>query len=320
MYVVTGDRQLFMAFANLSMLGELGRQYLSGWANQTCVDTTFQFCNEAVNILTTGITEMQDVYHPTGAFIILDGSECFLMYCNSLTALEMAAHALIADVHVTRPVAKRARSSVTSKPSVNWKKSFTWPKHALMGDEHKGITKLADHFQVEHNRCIYHKTSKFALSWFNTLDLTWTCCRYCQTVRQAVWVQYFTNRDTYNDFYELISRAWQVAVPECKEHVHRSFIKWLPAKGEEGAARWFENQWEGKSWMLCGIGYSMAGGHNGQEGSHRCKRGATGGGGKNLNLPCCLSLLAQYMENHYERLESWAIAHGISEQPRGCDL
>jgi hypothetical protein len=102
-----------------------------------------------------------------------------------------------------------------------------------------------------------------------------------------------------------------VAVPECKEHVHRSFIKWLPAKGKEGAARWFENQWEGKSWILCGIGYSMAGGHNGQEGSHRCKCGATGGGRKNLNLPCCLSLLAQYMENHSERLESRAIAHGI---------
>jgi hypothetical protein len=98
MYVITGDRQLFMAFANLYMLGELGRQYLSGWANQMCVDTTFQFCNEAVNILTTGITEMQGVYHPTGAFIIPNGSDSFLMYCNSLTALEIAAHALIADV------------------------------------------------------------------------------------------------------------------------------------------------------------------------------------------------------------------------------
>jgi hypothetical protein len=121
---------------------------------------------------------------------------------------------------------------------------------------------------------------------------------------------YFTNRDTYNEFYELISRAWRVAVPECKEHVHRSFIKWLHAKGEEGAARWFENQWEGKSWMLCDIGYSMAGGNNGQEGSHRYKRGATGGGRKNLNLPYSLSLLAKYMEDHSERLESRAIAHG----------
>jgi hypothetical protein len=100
MYVVTGDRQRFMAFANLYMLGELGRQrqYLSGWANQTCVDITLQFCNEAVNILTTGITEMQGVYHPTGAFIIQDGSESFLMYHDSLTALKIAAHALIADV------------------------------------------------------------------------------------------------------------------------------------------------------------------------------------------------------------------------------
>ncbi len=84
-----------MAFANPYMLGEPGSQYLSGWANQTCVDTTFQFCNEAVNTLTTGITEMQGEYHPTGAFIIPDGSKSFLMYLNSLTALEMAAHAII---------------------------------------------------------------------------------------------------------------------------------------------------------------------------------------------------------------------------------
>jgi hypothetical protein len=108
---------------------------------------------------------------------------------------------------------------------------------------------------------------------------------------------YFTNLDTYNEFCELISRAWRVAVPECKEHVHCSFIKWLHVKGEEGAARWFENQWEGKSWMLCDIGYSMACGNN--------------GGRKNLNLPYSLSLLAQYMEDHSERLESRAIAHGI---------
>jgi hypothetical protein len=75
--------------------------------------------------------------------------------------------------------------------------------------------------------------------------------------------------------------------------------------------RWFENQREGKSWMLCDIGYSMAGGNNGQEGSHRYKHGTTGGGRKNLNLLYCLSLLAQYMEDHSERLESRAIAHGI---------
>jgi hypothetical protein len=54
---------------------------------------------EAVNILTTGIIEMQGAYY--GAFIILDGSESFLMYRYSLTgviALEMAAHPLIADM------------------------------------------------------------------------------------------------------------------------------------------------------------------------------------------------------------------------------
>jgi hypothetical protein len=138
MYVVTGDRQLFMAFVNLYMLGELGRQYLSGWANQTCVDTTFQFCNEAVDILTTGITEMQGVYHPTGAFIVPDGSESFLMYCNSLTALEIAAHALIADV---QPCDKAGRKTCTFVRDIKAEpelkkfmktkaaKAFTWPKH-----------------------------------------------------------------------------------------------------------------------------------------------------------------------------------------------
>jgi hypothetical protein len=34
-------------------------------------------------------------------------------------------------------------------------KAFSWRKHSLMGDEHKSISKLAHHFQVEHNRCIY---------------------------------------------------------------------------------------------------------------------------------------------------------------------
>jgi len=37
---------------------------------------------------------------------------------------------------------------------------------------------------------------------------------------------------------------------------------------------------------------------------------AAAGPRKNLNLPYSLSLLAQYMEDHSERLESRAIAHG----------
>jgi hypothetical protein len=156
-----------MAFANPYLLGELGRQYLSGWANHTCVDTTFQFCIEAVNILTTGITEMQGVYHPTGAFIIPDGSKCFLMYRNSLTAMEMAAHALIADV---QPCDKAGCRTCTFVRDIKARSSVT-SKFVLI-PEHKGITKLADHFQVEHNRCIYHKTSKLSLSWFHSLDLT----------------------------------------------------------------------------------------------------------------------------------------------------
>jgi hypothetical protein len=103
-----------------------------------CVDTTVQFCNEAVNILTTGITEMQGVYHPTGAFIIPDGSESFLMYRNSLTALEIAAHALIADV---QPCDKAACKTCTFVRDIKAEpemkkfmktkaaKAFTWPKH-----------------------------------------------------------------------------------------------------------------------------------------------------------------------------------------------
>ena len=160
-----------MAFPNPYMLGELARQLNSGWANQTCVDTTFQICNQAVNMLTTGVTKLQAVYHPTASIIIPDGAESFVMYRNALTALEKAAHAFIADVQPcdaagcktcafvrdikTEPEFKKFMKSKTAK-------ECSWPKHSLMGDEHKGITKLADYFEVEHNRCIYHKTSKFS--------------------------------------------------------------------------------------------------------------------------------------------------------------
>ena len=121
--------------------------------------------------MASGCAGMQGVYHPTGAFIIPDGSQSFLMYHNSLTALEIAAHALIADV---QPCDNAGCKTCTFVRDINAEpemkkfmktkaaKAFTWPKHSLMGDEHKGITKLADHFKVEHNRCIYHKTSKFA--------------------------------------------------------------------------------------------------------------------------------------------------------------
>jgi hypothetical protein len=64
-------------------------------------------------MLNTGIIEMQGVYHQTGAFIIPDGSESF--------------------------VEKFMKTKAA--------KAFSWPKHRLMGDEHKGFTKLrANHF------------------------------------------------------------------------------------------------------------------------------------------------------------------------------
>jgi hypothetical protein len=64
MYVVTGDRQLSMAFVNPYMLGELGSQYFSRWANQTCVDTKYQFCNEAVNTLRVSLKCKEYITRP----------------------------------------------------------------------------------------------------------------------------------------------------------------------------------------------------------------------------------------------------------------
>jgi len=163
------------------MLGELARSVISGWASQWCLDVTFQLCNQAVNMLTIGLTEMQATYHPAAAVIIPDGSESFLMYRNSLNALERAAHALFADLQpctvpgcdiCTFVTAVRDEPEFKKFMKTKIAKACQWPKHSFMGDEHKGITKLAEHCGVEHNRCIYHKTSKFSSVYCLILWLT----------------------------------------------------------------------------------------------------------------------------------------------------
>ena len=113
---------------------------------------------------------------------------------------------------------------------------------------------------------------------------------------------YFTSRENYNQFYEIVSRTWRVAIPTCREVFHAFILKWLHAKGEAEAAEWFAKQWEGKSWMLCDIGYGMAGGNNGQEVSHRYNHGATGGNKKNISLTYFLANLSKFMADYSERL------------------
>jgi hypothetical protein len=58
MYVLTGDRQLFMTFANLYNVHarRTGSPISLRMGKPDVCGYTFQFCNEAVNILTTGIT------------------------------------------------------------------------------------------------------------------------------------------------------------------------------------------------------------------------------------------------------------------------
>jgi hypothetical protein len=74
------------------------------------------------------------------------------MYRNSLTALEILAHTLIADA---QPCDKAGCKTCTFIRDINAEpeskkikknkaaKAFSWPKHSLMSNEHKGI-KLAD--------------------------------------------------------------------------------------------------------------------------------------------------------------------------------
>jgi hypothetical protein len=68
-------------------------------------------------------------------------------------------------------------------------KAFSWPKHSLMGDEHKSISKLAHHFQVEHNRCIYQAYFEGAADGY----------RLCESIKEAL--------DLYEDFY--CSTSWR---------------------------------------------------------------------------------------------------------------
>jgi hypothetical protein len=95
-------------------------------------------------------------YHRNARSISSDRSLChsgwirgFIMYRNSLTALEIVAHALIADV---QPGDKAGCKTCTFVCDINsepeLKKfmktkaatAFSWPKHSLMGDEHKGTS------------------------------------------------------------------------------------------------------------------------------------------------------------------------------------
>ena len=102
------------------------------------------------------------------------------MYRNALTALERAAHALFSDLVPCKEAGCKLCTFVTAVKAepefrkfmkTKLAKEFRWPKHSFMGDEHKGITKLAEHYGVEHNRCIYLKTSK--LSSIFGLMLVW---------------------------------------------------------------------------------------------------------------------------------------------------
>jgi hypothetical protein len=92
----------------------------------------------------TNLAKKCNKYHPTGGFIIPDGSEIFVVYCNSLTALEIAAHVLIADV---QPCDKAGCKTCTFVHDINTEralknfmkskavKAFSWTSKAQMSRE-----------------------------------------------------------------------------------------------------------------------------------------------------------------------------------------
>ena len=66
-------------------------------------------------------------------------------------------------------------------------KELSFPKASLLGDEHKGIMKLATHIGVPHNKCIYHKTSKSHLVFCSRCALTPVLqCLYVQALRRKM--------------------------------------------------------------------------------------------------------------------------------------
>jgi hypothetical protein len=76
----------------------------------------------------------------------------------------VTGHGFVRDIN-TEPELKKFMKTKAAK-------AFPWPMHSLISDEHQGITKLTDHFQVEHNWYIRYKTGKFSLLWFHKENLT----------------------------------------------------------------------------------------------------------------------------------------------------
>ena len=294
---------MFMAFTNVYSLLDLFRSVNSGWGMQIALDTTFDINDRQMNMLTCGVTALEGHYHPLLSAFIPGDSESFVMYRNSWKALSAAAHALIADLQLcvlqTCPICSVIRQIKEQPQFVAFMrtkaaKAFSFPIISILGDGHKGIKKLAIELKVDKNDCVQHKA--------------------VIAYKNGQHVIYFSSREAYNAFYEIISRAANIAVVVCAETIQRKILEYLRMNGEDKAADWFEEMWMGDNcrWMLAYVGYGLMGGNNGQESTHKYHHGATGGPNRgNMSLPFFLSQHMGYMADYSERLEAAAVKSEI---------
>jgi hypothetical protein len=197
-----------MATANIYSLLELVWQYMSGWGLQVAMDTTFDVCSRDVNMLTMGAHELGGKYHQIGASFIPGNSESFVFYRNTLKALFAGAHVVLRDIDTcllhdcsicrlldTLRGKKRIQRFLQKKVA----KAYMFDIDNLIGDEHRSTDKLADDLGVEKNKCSYHKT--------------------IIAKKGGKMRKYFSDKEAFEDFYEIISRAAHISYPHLAEPI-----------------------------------------------------------------------------------------------------
>ena len=182
----------------------------SGVSRRSRVDTTFDLCSRNVNLSTISITEF-----------IPGNSESFVFYCNALKALFAASHVVLRDIEpcllhectLCRLLATlRGKNSIKRFLHTQKAKDLSFPVASLMGDEHLGSDKVAKALGVNKNKCVHHKL--------------------VIAKKGGKMIKYFSSREAFDLFYDIVSRAIHVAIPVIVDRVQLLISEYLEIQEE----------------------------------------------------------------------------------------
>ena len=215
-----------------------------------------------------------------------------------------AVHGFFQSVHASLTI---------SATKISWELAF--PKASILGDEYKGIMKLAPHIGVPHNKCIYHKTSKWLL--IALIIGLFILILICASIVNKNGIQEERNpRNLWSILRDNLST---------KTVVHSMLQSWLVLflyrtkcwSGCVQRVRLLLQTGMSRNWTADGgcslTWYGMVGSNNGQEGGHRYRHAVIGGKRNVLCLSCSLNIPSTWQTT----LRGWRRTQS-SEASTGC--